>query len=381
MMFWIAGLGLAALSAVLVLWPVLRRSDAGLARNDGAMAIFKDQLSEVDRDEARGLISGEESRAARTEIKRRMLAVAREEGRETRSGGALALIVLAGLVPLAGGYVYTLTGAPGTPSIPFAERQAENEQARELVDLVNQLRNRLESDPQGGETQGWVLLAGTLMNMDRYAASAEAYARVLDRPDATSSIWSQYAEALIASERGTVTPPAQKAIDKALELDAYNPAGTYYNAQALEQAGRAEEARQSLLDRMAQEGEPQPWMEVFLQEANRMGAALGLAPASLPDFPDAPRGPSREDIEAAQEMSPEEQQAFIRSMVDGLAARLEEQPGDLQGWLQLARAQMVLGERDAARTSLKRAEPLIQSLPADNPMRQAVEGGLAELAE
>lgn len=381
MMFWIAGLALAALSAVLVLWPVLRRGDAALERSDGAMEIFKDQLSEVDRDEARGLISGEESHAARTEIKRRMLSVAREEGRETRSGGAVALIVLAGMVPLAGGFVYTLTGAPGTPSMPFAERQAETEQARELVDLVNQLRSRLESDPQGGETQGWVLLASTLMNMNRYAASAEAYSQVLDRPDATSAVWSQYAEALIASEGGTVTPPAQEAINTSLELDPYNPAGTYYNAQALEQAGRTEDARASLLDRIAREGQPQPWMEIFLQEANRMGAALGLAAATLPAFPDAPRGPSREDVEAAQDMTPEEQQAFIRSMVDGLAERLEEQPDDLQGWLQLARAQMVLGERNAARASLRRAEPLVQALPADNPMRQAVETGLAELAQ
>lgn len=56
------------------------------------------------------------------------------------------------------------------------------------------------------------------------------------------------------------------------------------------------------------------------------------------------RGPTREDMRAAEQMTPEQRQEMIRGMVGRLAERLEENPGDLAGWLRLARARSVLGE-------------------------------------
>jgi cytochrome c-type biogenesis protein CcmH len=84
-------------------------------------------------------------------------------------------------------------------------------------------------------------------------------------------------------------------------------------------------------------------------------------------------------MQAAQDMSPEERQAMIRGMVDGLAQRLEDEPEDIDGWLRLARAYAVLGERAEAIDALERAEPLVADLPADDPRRQAVEQGLQSL--
>ena len=86
----------------------------------------------------------------------------------------------------------------------------------------------------------------------------------------------------------------------------------------------------------------------------------------------APRGPSAADVEAMQDLSPEDRTAFIRSMVEGLAARLEEQPDDPDGWLRLARSYAVLGEAEAARGALDRAAPLIEGLPAGAPQRPAL---------
>jgi cytochrome c-type biogenesis protein CcmH len=45
----------------------------------------------------------------------------------------------------------------------------------------------------------------------------------------------------------------------------------------------------------------------------------------------------------------------IRSMVDGLAQRLESSPRDLEGWTRLMRSRVVLGEREVAVTALRRA--------------------------
>lgn len=64
-----------------------------------------------------------------------------------------------------------------------------------------------------------------------------------------------------------------------------------------------------------------------------------------------------------QAMSPDEQAAMIQSMVAGLAARLEANPDDAEGWGRLIRARMVLGEVDQARRDLQSA----QSQFADQP--------------
>lgn len=87
-------------------------------------------------------------------------------------------------------------------------------------------------------------------------------------------------------------------------------------------------------------------------------AVLGrpeLADRSLLTVQEQPRGPSAEDMRAAEDMTPEERQEMIRGMVDRLAERLEETPGDLAGWLRLGRARAVLGELDKSADAYGRA--------------------------
>ena len=88
-------------------------------------------------------------------------------------------------------------------------------------------------------------------------------------------------------------------------------------------------------------------------------------PAQAPANPAvAPRGPTADDIAAAGELSSEDRGAFIRSMVERLAARLEENPDDAQGWAQLARSYEVLGETEKAAQARARAEALGEAKPA-----------------
>ena len=69
------------------------------------------------------------------------------------------------------------------------------------------------------------------------------------------------------------------------------------------------------------------------------GPAINAAPG---------RGPTEADVRDAQNMSEADRQAMIQGMVDGLAARLNETPGDPQGWARLIRARVVLGQTDQA---------------------------------
>lgn len=393
-MIWAIGGVLAAVSVLVLVLPALRRRGEALGRDESALEIFKDQLSEVDRDEARNLISGDEATAARSEIKRRMLALTKRQesgaGQSTSSGGVTLLVISALAIPAMGFGLYAVRGAPEIPSQPFAERAEEQNEASEVAQLAETLRTRLLEDPNGGPSDGWMLLGQTYMRMNRFAPAAEAFARVAARPEADSSVHSQYAEALIASENGVITQTASRAIAQAMALDPMNPAAVYYMAQELAQDGLLRDARSALLRRIQAARTFEPWMEIFVVAANQYGEEIGIEdPVALQDFApmfaaraeaatNAP-GPSAEDVQAAQEMSGDDRAAFIQSMVDGLAARLEEEPGDLEGWLRLARAYVVLGNTEGATEAAEEARALADVLPSDDPGRLATQAELSAL--
>ena len=93
-------------------------------------------------------------------------------------------------------------------------------------------------------------------------------------------------------------------------------------------------------------------------ELQRLAGELGL---KAPDASGggssaaAAPGPSAADIAAAQEMSDEDRQAMIEGMVGGLAARLQDNPNDLEGWMRLARSYNVLGRPEDAVAALEKA--------------------------
>jgi cytochrome c-type biogenesis protein CcmH len=66
-------------------------------------------------------------------------------------------------------------------------------------------------------------------------------------------------------------------------------------------------------------------------------------------------GVGAEKIAKSEEMPARETEAAIRSMVDGLADRLEKSPRDVEGWTLLMRSRIVLGEREVAATAFRKA--------------------------
>ena len=351
---------------------------------DRTLAVLKDQLSEVDRDAERGLLSVAEAHAARQEIKRRVLSVGREKNAEEFNGGSRTILMAAAVfVPLFAAGYYSFAGAPNLSSIAFADRQAEVAQNREIDALAQKLLQRLQADPEGGALEGWMLLGQTFMKLGRTSDAASAYARATQLANADSAVFSIYAEALIVSEQGIVTPQAKRAIERALELDPTNPAGTFYDAVGLAQSGANEKAYNRLLTRLDEVDGFAPWMETFVEEANRIGASLGRAPVSLSDY--APimsgnsPGPSAADIEAAGQMDDADREAFIRSMVERLATRLEAEPDDIDGWMRLGRAYRVLGETDLALNAYSRAKELLVPVSSEDPRQSVISQSLEEL--
>jgi cytochrome c-type biogenesis protein CcmH len=66
-------------------------------------------------------------------------------------------------------------------------------------------------------------------------------------------------------------------------------------------------------------------------------------------------GPRVANITTPEAMPLPERDAAIRSMVDGLASRLENSPRDVEGWTRLMRSRVVLGQREVAATAFRKA--------------------------
>jgi cytochrome c-type biogenesis protein CcmH len=80
-------------------------------------------------------------------------------------------------------------------------------------------------------------------------------------------------------------------------------------------------------------------------------------------------GPSAADVAAAAALPGDQQIEMIKGMVARLETRLEEEPGDIDGWLRLARSRAVLGEPEAGIAALERA---LAANPGDPNLQSAL---------
>ncbi|MEQ9199629.1 MAG: tetratricopeptide repeat protein [Rhodospirillales bacterium] len=228
----------------------------------------------------------------------------------------------------------------------------------EFADALEQLRQRLIEDPDNAE--GWTLLARSLAAMQRHAESLPAFRRASELAPGNIGLMTDFGETLMVINNGQVSPEALQLFRQVQALSPDHPAAVYYIGLASVQQGNVAEGmeRWAALARKAPPGAD--WLP-FLEDQMRQLAAN--SDARLPDEMTAPAsgGPTREQMEAAQEMTPDERMEMIRSMVEGLEARLRDEPDDLAGWQRLARAWRVLGETEKAETAEQRIRELQQA--------------------
>ncbi len=386
MIFWaFAGL-LTAVAVGLLLLPLLRRTGETLPRQAYDLNVYRDQLGEVERDLDRGVLTEDQAAAARTEIERRLLGAAerqpetarevRGKGPSSRRAGLLAAGLALGL-PAGAFSLYLLIGAPGVPSIPLAERATTADDPTDMATLVERLARRLAANPE--DPQGWRLLARSYGQLGRFDEAAAAFRQAIARGGEDAETWASLGEMLTAATGGLVTPEARQAFATALRHNPDDPRARYYGGLAFAQDERFQDALGVWQSLQADSPLDAPWRNLLEQQIARTQAALGIEGGGAPTPAPAP-GPTAEDRAAAADMTADERAAFIRSMVDRLATRLENEPDDLDGWLRLTRAYTVLGERDKATEALDRATELAAKLPADAPERKAIESARAALA-
>jgi cytochrome c-type biogenesis protein CcmH len=227
-----------------------------------------------------------------------------------------------------------------------------------ILTLVSQAEAHLDRNPN--DARGYAVLAPVYLRLGRFDDAVKARENALAYNGETADRQAGLGEALVAAAQGIVTAAAGKAFTRAVELDPQQPMSRFYLGLAAEQDGRKTEAadiwRKLLADAPADANWP-----TFVREAlARIDpvAAKALAPKET-----AEPGPSAADMTAAAAMKPEERQAMVRGMVDRLAERLKGNGADVDGWLRLLRAYMVLGERDKAQSAAVDARRALASEP------------------
>ena len=418
----VVAMAMTALTLALLLRPVLQRGRQPVAsRAEFDLQVFRDQLAEVDRDQARGLLGPDEAEAARTEVKRRMLAAGQAAsaapgvpGAGTSGSGAsgsggrgrigLALVI-ALVLPTAAAVLYLNLGAPHSRDRPLAERRAQELMAggsgagprsagtgerdatqsevegdvgsgeadpndpRTLEEAAVRLADQLHAHPD--DAGGWFLLGRAYLTLERYPAAIDALSRASTLAPDEPEVADAYAEALIAQAGGQIEQPARVLLQRVLELDPTSPQARFMLALDLAQRGDLPGAMQGWVDLIAMSPDDAPWLPVVREHLDRAAQLAGIPPASLHPSAEAlalaagqeaqeaasataggaaatAPGPGADDVAAAAAMSDAERSQMIRGMVERLAARLQQQPDDIEGWRRLARAYDVLGEPQKA---------------------------------
>src|SRR5229473_3056522 len=343
----------AALGAVI--WPFARVRTLSFAGSD--LAVYRDQLEEIERDRADGRIGHDEFEAARVEVSRRLLGAANAIGPETpeatpRGGRRIAALIGAIVaIPLIAGLLYTVLGSPDLPGEPIAGRDSGDEQAKSIAALIARIETHLEENPKDG--RGWEVLAPVYMKLERYDDAVKARRNALSLLGATAEREVDLGEALTSAAGGVVTADAKAAFERAAAIDADNPKAVFYLGLAAQQDGNAGEAARIWRDLIAKAPASAPWLPVVREQLARV------------ENPDAapPPGPTPEDVAAVSKMSPEARNQFIRDRVEQLATRLHENGSDVEGWLRLLRAYMVMGERDKVKTAVDEARGALAREP------------------
>ncbi|PZX44622.1 cytochrome c-type biogenesis protein CcmH [Roseinatronobacter thiooxidans] len=396
-----AGFFIIALLVGAILLRAMSRAGQAVAADgtERAMRVYRDQITEIDRDLARGTINETEAERLRLEVSRRILELDKSDrGRpvggpapRTMRAVAFALIVVA----VAGsGLLYLGIGAPGYSDMPLLQRHADAAEARqnrprqaemeaefaaafpepedfpgraELEPMVAQLRAALDSRPL--DVTGFGLLAQNEARLGNFRAAIEAQVRVIELKEDEAGVedYAYLLDLMVIATGGFVSPEAETIIEQILRRDTSNTVALYYSGRMYAQTGRPDmtfRVWRRLHDLSPGDA---PWMPEIRAALPELARISGEPRYQLPPRP-APagaRGPSEMDLDAVQDMPPEDRAQMIEDMVGGLSARLANEGGSAEEWAQLIRALGVLGRDEQAVAVLQEARTVFAARAED----------------
>jgi cytochrome c-type biogenesis protein CcmH len=293
-------LGAITLAVVVALLrPLLSAVQPDLPRAAYDLQVYRDQLAEVTRDQARGVLAASEAEAATREIKRRALAAASDEtapraeapGRTARRWTALAI---AAAVPIAALAIYLAVGFPNAPDAPFAARQREAKASAGKMPDINTALQRLEGElkTNPNDLSGWLLLARSYQALGRDGDAVGAYRHAAELKPDTPEIVAAYAEAMVMADNGAVTPEAKKLFERVAAQDPKSLPARFYLGLARAQAGDGTGAVRAWLAIEAEAPKDAPWLPALQAQIGKTAKEFGLDPTKLAPAPEPKTPPA-----------------------------------------------------------------------------------------
>ena len=399
MLFWgIAGF-LTLICVILIIWPLLKQREVLETNVDYNLKVYKDQLTEVDKDFQLGRVDPTELDAIKTEIQRRILTENVEANQKKQPKNlapttyVIFTLVASFLVPSAAIGIYANFGSPGYPDIPLSkradlptlkiaaettvEKKKPNEEHAGIDDMITNLRAKLKVYPN--DLQNWELLGRTLLIRKQYEEASTSLRQAVSIFPSNLELRATYAEALVLAAQGRISREALKQFKLVSKSIPKDPRVRYYLGLADYQQKKIEPALRTWTTLLNETPQNAPWRKMLRSRIDQASKDLGIKTSepkqklSANQEPKAPsrnaakrsilkegfQGPTPEDIRAARTLSRNDRQEMINNMVEGLAAKLEDNPNDLDGWLRLSRSYKVLGKLEKSEQALKMAANLV----------------------
>lgn len=244
-LFWVICSAFILIALVFVLPPALQRSAQSDRKNKNErrqanIAVYRDQLSELESDLKNGIVGQEQYAQDREEIERRLLEDTKgeESERKTTANATTARYTAYALgiaIPLVAVTFYLNVGSPkaveGPPptSAQTGPRGAPRTQ-EQIEGNVAALAERLKSNPS--DVEGWTMLARSYSSMERFGEAAGAYAKLTELKPNDADLWAEYAFATAMASGRSLEGRPTELIERALQVDPEN-------AKALQLAGSA----------------------------------------------------------------------------------------------------------------------------------------------
>jgi cytochrome c-type biogenesis protein CcmH len=253
--FWLMCALFVVIALAFVLPPLLQTNeedDAESGRKEANIAVYRDQIAELEADLRNGVMSEEQYQQERDELERRLLEDVSTSTEKTKStpaapGRGLVYAVAFG-IPLIAVPVYLEVGnreaigrrpaiAQQQPVMGTAEQQRSQQQ---IEASVTALAKRLEQNPN--DADGWTMLANSYTSLEKYSEAAAAYEKATTLKPNDAGLLADYAFALAMTSNRTLAGKPTELIERALRIDPENPkalqlaGGAAYEAKKYDQA-------------------------------------------------------------------------------------------------------------------------------------------------
>jgi len=230
---WIGIAVLTLIAIAITFWPLVRhqrlaRSEA-TERQQQNIDIFRERLAELDNERQQGTLADDEFATLKLELERNLLIDAeddqpREAPRRSRVGQAqlVTVTLLALMIPAAALGLYNHLGRADDLALALSAPAGSNGQPS-LEQAVASLEQELAAEPDNPE--GWYLLANTYMNMGKFQAGRDAFARTLEylprEAPQYASVMGQLAQAMYFANEAKMSDEVRRQIDATLTIEPY----------------------------------------------------------------------------------------------------------------------------------------------------------------